>query len=689
MSANNLDDSFNETPVAEKAPSIEDILGVLKWSAKVERQTRNGPRLVSDTPANETVFKLWKEHKEKLSGMGYSFGEFRGQWRLTHWEKVPEVVVAARENAKALSRATDADINVPVPEGLSYLGYQKAGIAFAFNRPAVLIGDEMGLGKTIQAIGTLNACPELKRVLIICPASLKLNWRRELEKWLVRKRPIFIADSKVCPILADGITIINYDVLHKHEQSLRETELDALICDEAHFLKNPKARRTSVVFGCKASKKEKDKGMADVPALTAKKRILLTGTPIANRPSELFPLISFLDPITWRDFFKFAHRYCQAHNNGFGWDFSGASNLDELQDKLRASIMVRRLKKDVLTELPPKRRQVIEFPATGDLARIARQSNEAYDEVEAMEAEVELAAASDNPVAYEEAVQKLSKGQKACFEGLSTLRMETGRAMIPLALEHINETLEEVPKLVIFGHHKEILAAIKESLGEAAVMIVGDTPMEERQANADRFQKDPSCKAIIGSFGAMGVGWTLTAASNLVTVEQDWVPGNVSQAEDRIHRIGQTGSVQIQHLVIEGSIGATIMKRIVAKQDVIDKALDVIKAPANPAGGPPPRRKGDARDELATLAEKMTPDQLQAAEEAIIALADRCNGARDWDGAGFSKIDTRLGKELAAKALSPLGLSKKQRALAQKVAWKYKGQLPEALVARMHDPKAS
>ena len=680
-----LDDTFDPAPpLREAKPTRDDILGALKWSTPVERATKNGPRMVSDALANDLVFALWSDESESLKTAGYSLGRFpreTGPWRITKWEKMPEKIIVQRAEAKALSRATDADINVPCPEGLSFLGYQRAGIAFGFERPAVIIADEMGLGKTPQSIGIINCMAgEAKRILIVCPASLKINWRRECERFLVRKRPIFIADSKVFPDLADGIVIVNYDVLHKHEAELRGTEWDVVIFDEAHYCKNPKSRRTKMAFGVRATAKEKANGAADVPGIMAKKRILLTGTPIANKPVELFPLINYLDPITWNNFFKFAIRYCGAHKNGFGREFDGASNLDELQDKLRSTIMVRRLKKDVLTELPPKRRQVIEFAATGELARVARAERDAYEGVDELEAEVELAAASDDPNAYEQAVQSLAKGQKAAFEGMSTLRLETGRAIIPMAIENIRETLEEVPKLVIFGHHKEVLAAIKAELGDAAVMIVGDTPMAERQANADRFQKDPSCTAIIGSFGAMGVGWTLTAASNLVTVEQDWVPGNVSQAEDRIHRIGQKESVLIRHLVIEGSIGATIMKRMIAKQDVIDKALDAVAVkPAAYASGLPERPKGDPRDLLAAEADKMTPDQRDAAREAIRWLADRCNGARDWDGAGFSKIDTVLGKDLAARSF----LSKKQCALARKVAWKYRGQLPEALVERI------
>lgn len=685
MASANLDSApaFDAAPTRPAPPPTrEDILSALRWSAPREVQTKLGPRIVTSADANPLVFDLWRAESAALKSDGYSLSEFRGKWQLSRWEKMQEKIVVKREEAKALSRATDADINVPAPEGCAYLGYQRAGIAFAHERPAVLIGDEMGLGKTVQAIGVLNADPTLRRILVICPASLKLNWRRELEKWLVRKRATLIADSKTFVPLADGIVIVNYDVLHKHESELRDTEWDCVIADEAHYLKNPKARRSKMVFGARATKQEKAQGMADVPGITARKRILLTGTPIANKPVELFPLIEYLDPITWSNFFRYAIRYCAARQERHGWDFSGASHLDELQDKLRSTIMVRRLKKDVLTELPPKRRQVVEFPAdTPALRAVARAELAAYEGTDELEADVELAAASDDPHAYEAAVQRLRKGQQALFEGLSELRRQTAEAKIPLCVEHIAEAVEESGKVVVFAHHKSVVRALAEKFGSAAVTLVGDTPMQERQNAVDRFQRDPACKVFIGSIMAAGVGITLTAASHVIFCELDWVPGNVSQAEDRCHRIGQHESVLVQHLVLEGSLDATMARRIIAKQDVIDRALDTVTAPA--AGDPTPRPRHPEMTDLAAQADRLTSDQREAAAEAIRLLRDYCNGAATMDGAGFSKIDVRIGHSLAAQSQSYIGLTPKQAALARKVALKYRRQLPAELVSRL------
>jgi hypothetical protein len=175
------------------------------------------------------------------------------------------------------------------------------------------------------------------------------------------------------------------------------------------------------------------------------------------------------------------------------------------------------------------------------------------------------------------------------------------------------------------------------------------------------------------------VGITLTAASHVVFGELDWVPGNVTQAEDRAHRIGQKESVLVQHLVLEGSLDATMARRIVRKQEVIDQALDVVTEATPDANGAQTRRKADPREALAQAAALMTEGQRQAAHEAIRMLATMCDGAQARDGSGFNKLDSAIGKDLAAR----LTLSPKQAALAEKIARKYRRQLPDELVARM------
>src|SRR5262249_37628078 len=203
-----------------------------------------------------------------------------------------------------------------------------------------------------------------------------------------------------------------------------------------------------------------------------------------------------------------------------------------------------------------------------------------------------------------------------------------------------------------------------------------------RQAAVDAFQTDPNVKLFVGSITAAGVGITLTAASHVVFAELDWVPGNVSQAEDRCHRIGQTDSVLVQHLVLEGSLDATMAQRIVDKQDVIDRALDINGKPVYAAE---PVFAAKVKDEPATvdlkreqadkLAAQMTAEQRQAAHTAVQMLAGMCDGAQKLDGHGFNKIDTQIGHDFAARDT----LTPRQAVFAAKLARKYRGQLPETI----------
>ena len=591
----NIDDNFNDPPTVAVRVSREDVLAGLKWSEPREVKTAVGARITRSARPSAEFLDLWAVQQPQLRALGYSLGRWpkdTGPQKVTKWEKVPDKVLLQRQSAKELSRAVDAQINAPVPEGLAYLGYQRAGIAFALARPATLLGDEMGLGKTIQAIGLINCLlseqldPKL-RVLVVCPASLKLNWKRELQKWLVKDMPLFVADSKMCPDIL-GVTIINYDILFKHADLLHRVVWDIVICDEAHFLKaGQKSRRGKMVFGIEPTPKQAAAGVTRVPGIRATRRLLLTGTPIANKPSELFPLINYLDPERWSNFFKFGLRYCGGHKNGGYWDFSGATNLSELQDVLRSTIMVRRLKKDVLTELPPKRRQIIEIPVEGELSRLVKAERQAYEERDAeiagLEAAVELAKAADNEEAYRAAVTSLATGRADVFGAIATLRRETAIAKIPHVIEHVRAALEESESIVVMCHHHAVSDALHREFAGISVLHRGDMDIRARDEAVLAFQgdaaagrlPDPKIRLFVGSIQASGVGITLTRSSHEVFAELDWVPGNVSQAEDRCHRIGQAGSVLIQHLVLEGSLDAIMAKRIIAKQMVIERALDV------------------------------------------------------------------------------------------------------------------
>lgn len=571
------------------------------------------------------------------------------------------------------SRSAGADIDLPCPDGLAYLPYQRAGIAYALARNSVLFGDEMGLGKTVQAIGVINADTSLKKVLVVCPASLKLNWQREMEKWLCRPMTIGLADGKVCAPSKFDVTIINYDNLAKHSETLRGVAWDILIADEMHYCKNGEAKRTRALVGSDRKGKE-------APGIQARRRIGLTGTPIPNRPIEGFPIFHYLAPEEFRNIFGYAKRYCAAFENGYGWDFSGSGNLGELQDKLRASIMVRRLKKDVLTELPAKRRAIIEISANGSSAVVDRERlawDKKEETITALRAAVELAKASDSPDDYATAVGNLKGATSAAFAELEKLRHDTAVAKVPYVIEHLRNAIEDGGKVVVFGHHHDVIDALAAEFGNESVTVNGDVAIAARQAAVDRFQTDETCKVFIGGIQAAGVGLTLTQASHVVFAELDWVPGNMTQAEDRCHRIGQTDMVLVEHLVLEGSLDARMAHILVEKQKVIDEALD--KEPVAMAPVVPVAKKEKAATDSATRvslekeAITITVEQSAAIHSCLRMLSGVCDGAREIDGCGFNKIDSHIGKSLAMQS----GLSPKQAALGRKIVSKYHRQLPE------------
>jgi len=540
----------------------------LQWGDT--RELADGRTVRSATPTPE-FWELWRARKADVKAAGYGVSKYNGSWQVSEWTRPDQAEVEARVEA---SRATDSVIDIPSPDGLEYLPFQRAGIAYALGRDATLFGDEMGLGKTIQAIGVLNATrPET--VLVVCPASLKLNWRNELQRWLVDERRIDIVNGggEVFPAAPD-IVVINYDVLTKHAADLHGRTWGLVIIDEAHYIKNPKAKRTKAAL-----------------AIQADRKLLLTGTPIPNRPIELQPLAGYLAPEKFGNFFGFGKKFCAAHRNNWGWDFSGASNLPELQEQLRSSILVRRLKADVLEELPAKQRQVIVLDGR-DYAEELRLEKLAEAALEVTSPEVR-------------------------FEELSEVRHRLAVAKVPAILEHLKAIDHPV---VVFAHHKDVVAALAAELD--AVTLTGDHTTEERQAAVESFQRG-DVQYFIGSIGAAGVGITLTRASHVVFAELDWVPGNLSQCEDRCHRIGQHDSVLVQHLVVDDSVDARQVHLVVNKQKVLDASLDVVAAPKAPEAPAPVVTLQELAEGLPAPQEAVTVPGLVEAFERVGSEIER------------------------------------------------------------------
>jgi SWI/SNF-related matrix-associated actin-dependent regulator 1 of chromatin subfamily A len=651
-----------------------NIEALADWGPPERLQTKFGPRIkraAKSMPDN--FWALWRDNKDALKAAGISpqKDQYSGAWSLNWWQTLPAEEVAARAASLEASKAEAAELVIPLTDwcrerSFDYFPFQKAGIATAIERiragKGVLFGDEMGLGKTLQLIGLVQLMPDVHNVLIEVPASLKINWRKEIGRWLVREHEITVLEgTKPIPGLAAHVTsrpvdvrivIVNYDILYAWVAELSTVAWDLRGRDEAHKLKNPKARRTGAA-------------MAIVPVIG---KADMTGTPIPNNVMEGYTIFSDLDPVEFANWRQFRNRY------SFHRD-----NLGELQQRLRSTIMVRRLKRDVLKELPAKRRQVIEMPVTSE-TRAAIEAELAVsrvyeDRLQELKAAVELAKVAENQDQYDAAVAALKEGAQVAFTEMSLVRHATALAKVPDVIRHVETILEEGHKVIIFAYHRDVMEAYRTHFN--AARIWGGMSGEAKDAEVERFQNDPTCTTFVGQYEAAGVGLTLTAADYVVCAELDWVPGNVSQAEDRAHRIGQQGQVLIQHLVLEGSLDATMAQRLVDKQDVIDKSLDdpiVAREAAEPVV-PTKSSVTVTRKEIAEAPEVSEP--LRAAIHlGLQMLAGVCDGARKLDGAGFNRFDSEIGKSLAGAGR----LTNKQCVLGKKLVTKYRRQLPENLL---------
>jgi SWI/SNF-related matrix-associated actin-dependent regulator 1 of chromatin subfamily A len=702
---------MNDAPMGEFQPTLGAITP--------ESMAQLVVRLEGDLYVAESRI----EHKEILKGAGFWWDVKRRRWTTRHHDVAYRLVDYATEDAKvkleamrtehersiAASKATTADIVIPCPDGLAYMPFQKAGIAFALSRPATvrgtLIGDEMGLGKTIQAIGIANADAAVQVAVIICPASLKLNWQREIRKWDVYQRKVLIGSSKPNEHLLQALLvarpfwlILNYDILHNWRDLLAQVNVDLLVLDEAHYVKNSKARRTIAIFGGElAVNKSKDNPGGDVvelDAVKARRLVAMTGTPIVNRPKELWTLVQALDPeglgSSWH---RFVRRYCAGTQTSFGWDFNGASNLEELQDRLRAGIMVRRLKKDVLTELPPKRRSIMALEPEGDAAGLVAEEMAAWkrmqEVLEQLRVAAELAKAEGEDI-YKDAVSRLRQSFSASFTEISRIRHELAIKKIPYVIEYVKDAA--LDKMVVFVHHQDVCEAIAKEFGDGAVVVHGGIrDLKERQKAVDAFQTDPNITVFVGTIGAAGVGLTLTESSHVLFGELDWTPGKMSQAEDRCHRIGSEKheSINIRHLVFDDSLDARMAQILVEKQEVIDRALDrstdghetyeKIDAAVMPVFTDRAATEDISRKEVEEQAADITERQIEAIHLGLRMLAGMDQDyAAERNDMGFSRFDVKIGHSLAERSK----LTPKQAVLGLRLVNKYRRQLPAELLAQ-------
>ena len=420
--------------------------------------------------------------------------------------------------------------------------FQQTGVEFLRRMPRAILADEMGLGKTAQVLSALDG----QRALVVCPASVRNVWSDEVTKWRPNLSVDVVESGKHRASGAD-ITVISYDLFGKVQLKRPAT----IVCDEAHYLQSRNSRRTRSVYY----------GAGEAGSDRSPRLWLLTGTPLWSRPRSLFPLLHLCAGTTlgrYKDYHAYAVAFCNGRmvrrpRRGGAWsnvfDDTGASNLDKLHD-LVAPYMVRRLKADVLADLPSKTRQFI--PINSGLSKAEKDLGA-----------LDLDSLGDNG---------LPPGP------IATAVKETALRKVGLALSHLHDVLANENKVVVFAWNLAVLDALQSGLAEyGTVRIDGSTSPADRAAAVRLFQDTHSIanpRVFLGQTAAAGTGLTLTAARVAVFVQPDWTPATLLQAEDRIHRIGQDYPVLIQHLVTVGSVEETMLAKV---RDKLDAASTVLR----------------------------------------------------------------------------------------------------------------
>ena len=424
--------------------------------------------------------------------------------------------------------------------------YQKIGIEKVvrdFDGRA-LIADDMGLGKTLQAIA-LSEYYKIKKLLVICPAYLRYNWKAEFEKWLGITEVCMLKTGK--DELTGYPVITSYELAVKKKVELLKMGFDMVICDESHYLKNHRSQRTRALSPL----------LKDI-----RYTLLLTGTPALNRPCELYAQAHIVQKEFFPSFKQYAERYCDRKMSPLGyWDDTGSSNPHEVHWLATKTVMIRRLKRDVLKDLPVKNRSQLHIELgvrdTYELIPLFQEWKELNEEIPKM-------------VPCSEEVQKADFRRKAVISELYLLTSECKAKAIK---KLIKDTIQNGNPFLVFCYHKGLMDAIEEVCDGKSMRIDGDTPTEKRHEYVQGFQ-DGKYQVAVLSMLAAGTGITLTRASHVIFAELYWTPGVLLQSEDRVHRIGQKNACSIQYVICENTLDPYMYKSVQFKLNTIDGTLD-------------------------------------------------------------------------------------------------------------------
>ena len=430
---------------------------------------------------------------------------------------------------------------------ISLLPYQKEDIVKLEDLDGIgLNASEMGLGKTIETLMAIKRNPSWQPALVVCPASVKYNWVHESK--VNAGMQASVCEGQTPPRLnafdhyvRTPITVMNYDILHHWLDFIRKYQFKTIVFDECQYLQNPDTLRT------KAAKRA---------TRTTQHRMFLSGTPLTNRPSDLWPVLNMLWPHEFNSKTEYLQRYCKPRWTPWGWDYSGACNLDELHHRLKSLGMIRRRKVDVLKDLPEKVRRI--------------EPCELSDPQEYKEASEDFMTWIKKNMAHK--TQSVSKAEK--LTQAAYLLQICARLKLKSVVNWCNRFLSETgEKLVIFAEHHKAMDVLQRRIEFPSVRIDGGVDSKVRQASIHQFQNDPKIPVFIGNRAAC-MGITLTAASTVGFAEFWRRPGDHVQGEDRIHRIGQNRPSWCHYFAAVGTIEERLCKILQEKQQVISAVLD-------------------------------------------------------------------------------------------------------------------
>ncbi|HKG91670.1 MAG TPA: DEAD/DEAH box helicase [Gemmatimonadaceae bacterium] len=452
--------------------------------------------------------------------------------------------------------------------------HQVEGVAFLLGRRRAILADDMGLGKTRQSIVAITEAAPTGPWLVVCPASVKRNWAREI----LAARPddaVHVCGPADPPDVGyTGWVVINYDILARVDALLEDLPWTGIVFDEAHYLKNHTSQRSKLARELVAA--------APDAVLHA-----LTGTPLTNRPRDLFPLLQLVGHPMGKSFLSFAKRYCDAQHNGFGWVTDGASNLDELRVQLHG-VMLRRTKDEVL-DLPPKLRSWLPVTVPADTGR-----KETRRVIETL-----IAGTLGRARGAVKAGRAPGQDRVRLLADLTKARLQIAKAKAGTTIEFVEGVLAQGEKAIVFSAFDEPVQRIAAHFGDAAVKLTGATPAARRQQLVDAFQSDPSVRVFVANIVAGGIGLNLTAARQVVFNDLDWVPANHWQAEDRAYRIGQSGTVNVTYFSAEGTVDEFVSRALAVKSRLIEAVVE--------GGVAPDETGGDLLAELEALVKTLSP----------------------------------------------------------------------------------